>query len=246
MEPICIESSGTKECRRSTLGESMNGRIMASRCWTQALVGEEIRRSRAIVLPAPVECEGSRREGVPAQVSSTSLHGSKLRGPSPKSPRVAEQCDVNIKSINQINQYCSSLQNTCGHGSQVARITTSCPVSSEFEFWCPTEDPPCRWAIVGKNLTLAWCECLVSEVQSQMSSLSLDQVYVDNIYCMITTNIDVTDGLANGAVRKLIHVETNDEGLVKTIWLEFSDLPQIGGKLRHEKKISPYLYKITE
>ncbi|GFW13578.1 uncharacterized protein TNCV_1210441 [Trichonephila clavipes] len=28
-------------------------------------------------------------------------HGSKLRGPSPKAPRVAEQCDVNIKS-NQI------------------------------------------------------------------------------------------------------------------------------------------------
>ncbi|GFX06650.1 hypothetical protein TNCV_382461 [Trichonephila clavipes] len=41
--------------------------------------------------------------GVPAQVSSTSLdHGSKLRGPSPKSPRVAEHCDVNIQSINQL------------------------------------------------------------------------------------------------------------------------------------------------
>ncbi|GFS70886.1 uncharacterized protein TNCV_2719691 [Trichonephila clavipes] len=40
------------------------------------------------------------RRGVPAQVSSTSLdHGSKLRGPSPKSPRVAEQCDVNINSL---------------------------------------------------------------------------------------------------------------------------------------------------
>ncbi|GFW15564.1 uncharacterized protein TNCV_4657041 [Trichonephila clavipes] len=43
-----------------------------------------------------------RTGGVPAQVSPTSLdHGSKLRGPSPKSPRVAEQCDVNIQSINQ-------------------------------------------------------------------------------------------------------------------------------------------------
>ncbi|GFW81907.1 hypothetical protein TNCV_2885811 [Trichonephila clavipes] len=30
-------------------------------------------------------------------------HGSKLRGPSPKSPCVAEQCDVNIQSINQSN-----------------------------------------------------------------------------------------------------------------------------------------------
>ncbi|GFT11086.1 ATP-dependent DNA helicase [Trichonephila clavipes] len=30
-------------------------------------------------------------------------------------------------------------------------------------------------------------------------------------------NIDVTDELANGAVGKLVHVETNTEGLVKTI-----------------------------
>ncbi|GFY18826.1 hypothetical protein TNCV_2400441 [Trichonephila clavipes] len=35
-------------------------------------------------------------------VSSTSLdHGSKLRGPLRKSPRVAEQCDVNIQPTNQ-------------------------------------------------------------------------------------------------------------------------------------------------
>ncbi|GFX77964.1 uncharacterized protein TNCV_909811 [Trichonephila clavipes] len=41
-------------------------------------------------------------EGVPAQVSSTSLdHGSKLRVRRQKNPRVAEQCDVNIQSINQ-------------------------------------------------------------------------------------------------------------------------------------------------
>ncbi|GFT01028.1 uncharacterized protein TNCV_4054301 [Trichonephila clavipes] len=34
-------------------------------------------------------------------LSSTSLdHGPKFRGPSQKSPRVAEQCDVNIQSIN--------------------------------------------------------------------------------------------------------------------------------------------------
>ncbi|GFV01946.1 hypothetical protein TNCV_4978971 [Trichonephila clavipes] len=40
-----------------------------------------------------------RRRGA-AQVSSTSLdHDSKLRGPSPKSPCVAEQCDFNIQSI---------------------------------------------------------------------------------------------------------------------------------------------------
>ncbi|GFT48094.1 hypothetical protein TNCV_1000931, partial [Trichonephila clavipes] len=41
------------------------------------------------------------RRGVPAQVSSTSLdHGSNAWSVA-KSPRVAEQCDVNIQSINQ-------------------------------------------------------------------------------------------------------------------------------------------------
>ncbi|GFU91973.1 uncharacterized protein TNCV_3765981 [Trichonephila clavipes] len=43
------------------------------------------------------------REGVPAQVSSTSLdHGSKITWSVAKSPRVAEQCDVNINST-QLN-----------------------------------------------------------------------------------------------------------------------------------------------
>ncbi|GFV22759.1 hypothetical protein TNCV_4278421 [Trichonephila clavipes] len=40
------------------------------------------------------------RKGVPAQVSPSSLdHASKLRGPSLKAPRLAEQCDVNIHSL---------------------------------------------------------------------------------------------------------------------------------------------------
>ncbi|GFX38453.1 ATP-dependent DNA helicase [Trichonephila clavipes] len=64
------------------------------------------------------------------------------------------------------------------------------------------------------------------------NGLPYQTVYVNNIYYMITTNIAVTDGLAKG---KIIHVETNDEGLVKTIWLEFLDLPQIGEKLRRKK-----------
>ncbi|GFW80534.1 hypothetical protein TNCV_2416361 [Trichonephila clavipes] len=40
------------------------------------------------------------RRGLPTQVSPSSFdHASKLRGPSLKSPRVAEQCDVNIHSL---------------------------------------------------------------------------------------------------------------------------------------------------
>ncbi|GFW54608.1 ATP-dependent DNA helicase [Trichonephila clavipes] len=51
------------------------------------------------------------------------------------------------------------------------------------------------------------------------------------------------DGLANGAVGKLVHEETNYEGLVKTIWLEFPDLPQIGKKLR--RKAAGYAAEIN-
>ncbi|GFS58994.1 ATP-dependent DNA helicase [Trichonephila clavipes] len=60
------------------------------------------------------------------------------------------------------------------------------------------------------------------------NGLPYQTVYVSIIYYIITTNIDVIDELANGAVGKLIPVETNDEELVKAIWLEFPDLPQIG------------------
>ncbi|GFX39118.1 hypothetical protein TNCV_359321 [Trichonephila clavipes] len=66
------------------------------------------------------------------------------------------------------------------------------------------------------------------------NGLPYQTIYV-NIYYMITTDIDVIDGLPNGSVGKLIHAETNDEGLVKTIGLEFPDLPQIREKLRRKK-----------
>ncbi|GFV31733.1 ATP-dependent DNA helicase [Trichonephila clavipes] len=47
------------------------------------------------------------------------------------------------------------------------------------------------------------------------NGMPYETIYVNNIYYMFTTNIDVTDGFANGAVGKLIRVETNDEELVK-------------------------------
>ncbi|CAF4930975.1 unnamed protein product [Pieris macdunnoughi] len=42
--------------------------------------------------------------------------------------------------------------------------------------------------------------------------LPYETVFVPNVFYMITTNIDVSDGLANGAVGKLVHLEFNDEG----------------------------------
>ncbi|GFW43446.1 ATP-dependent DNA helicase [Trichonephila clavipes] len=75
------------------------------------------------------------------------------------------------------------------------------------------------------------------------NGLPYQTVNVKNIYYMIITNIGGTEGLANGAVGKLVHVETNYEGLVKTIWLEFPDLPQIGKKLR--RKAAGYAAEIN-
>ncbi|GFV84782.1 ATP-dependent DNA helicase [Trichonephila clavipes] len=78
------------------------------------------------------------------------------------------------------------------------------------------------------------------------NGLPYQSVYVNNIYYMITTNIDLTDGLANDVVGKLVHIETKNGKLVYAILLEFPVLPQTVEKLRRKKTISPYLYKITE
>ena len=66
------------------------------------------------------------------------------------------------------------------------------------------------------------------------NGLPYQTTFVINIYYMITTNIDVSDGLANGAVGKLVHVETDNDGVVKIAWLEFPELPRIGEKLRRK------------
>ncbi|GFV99195.1 ATP-dependent DNA helicase [Trichonephila clavipes] len=48
------------------------------------------------------------------------------------------------------------------------------------------------------------------------NELPYQTVYVNNIYYMITANIDVTDGLANGAIGKLVHVETKSRQYVSS------------------------------
>ncbi|XP_049302993.1 ATP-dependent DNA helicase PIF1-like [Bactrocera dorsalis] len=64
--------------------------------------------------------------------------------------------------------------------------------------------------------------------------LVLDKWYI------ITTNLDVSDGLANGAVGKLVHIETDEAGAVTRVWLEFPDSPKAGRrsgeKLLHSSK----------
>ncbi|GFT07038.1 uncharacterized protein TNCV_1415821 [Trichonephila clavipes] len=78
-------------CRSGSSPVPLKTRRVGQRCTLNLSRAETSSRWCGVVV---------RRGGVPAQVSSTSLdHGSKLRGPSPKSPRAAEQCDVNINSL---------------------------------------------------------------------------------------------------------------------------------------------------
>lgn len=51
--------------------------------------------------------------------------------------------------------------------------------------------------------------------------LPYGKILVKNVYYIITTNIDVSDGLANGAVDKLVHIGLNEAREVTAIWLEF-------------------------
>ncbi|GFQ78614.1 ATP-dependent DNA helicase [Trichonephila clavata] len=55
-------------------------------------------------------------------------------------------------------------------------------------------------------------------------TLVLNKLYI------ITTNIDVSDGLANVAVGKLCHIDVSDDGTVTRVWLEFPESPKTGQK----------------
>lgn len=60
--------------------------------------------------------------------------------------------------------------------------------------------------------------------------------FVKGKYYLITTNIDVSVGLVNGAVRKLIHLDFNEDNVVCRVWLEFCGSPKVKGK-KQEKKL---------
>lgn len=70
-------------------------------------------------------------------------------------------------------------------------------------------------------------------------SLPYQIIFVINKFYIITTNIDVVDGLANGAVGKLVHIEQNEQNEITRIWLEFANSPKTGEKLR--KKAAAFM-----
>lgn len=62
--------------------------------------------------------------------------------------------------------------------------------------------------------------------------LPYEITFVLNKPYMITTNIDVSDGLANGALGHLVFVEKDNEGKVTRVWLDFPDSQKTGRKIR--------------
>lgn len=55
---------------------------------------------------------------------------------------------------------------------------------------------------------------------------------------MITTNIDVSDGICNGAIGKLLYIDRTEDSVTR-IWLEFPSALRIGEKIR--RKVSAFL-----
>ena len=62
--------------------------------------------------------------------------------------------------------------------------------------------------------------------------LPYEITFVINKYYIITTNIDVTDGLCNGTVGKLVHLDFDKEHNVCRVWSEMCGSQKIGQKKR--------------
>ncbi|GBM06296.1 hypothetical protein AVEN_208981-1 [Araneus ventricosus] len=110
----------------------------------------------SVVKRPPVGVAWKFEEGVPAQVSSSSSdRGSKLRGPSQNSPRVASKRDVNITKLKDRIGLCSHDRYVCGAKSDPNHYATVCPVTKPFHFTNPS----------AKNLS-TWCENIVQDRRS--------------------------------------------------------------------------------
>ncbi|MEE6494561.1 hypothetical protein FKM82_001787 [Ascaphus truei] len=45
---------------------------------------------------------------------------------------------------------------------------------------------------------------------------------------LVTTNVDVSNGLANGALGSLVYIQCNEDSQVQRLWLEFLTSPKVG------------------
>lgn len=69
------------------------------------------------------------------------------------------------------------------------------------------QETNCRQKLHKKNL-------------NEIGGLPYQITFVKSMYYLITTNIDVTDGLCNGSVGKLVHMDFDENNTVCRVWLE--------------------------
>ena len=62
--------------------------------------------------------------------------------------------------------------------------------------------------------------------------LPYEITFVKGMFYLITTNIDVSDGLCNGSTGKLVHLDLDTNNIVVRVWLEFCGSTKIGRKKR--------------
>ena len=72
--------------------------------------------------------------------------------------------------------------------------------------------------------------------RQECGGLSDEVMLKIGIKYMITTNIDVEDGLVNGACGVLKHITFNENNTPKIIWLNFGENIKIGSKIRNKYK----------
>ncbi|GFW79849.1 ATP-dependent DNA helicase [Trichonephila clavipes] len=144
----------------------------------------------------------------------------------------------------QANQQFSSILTKIGNGERLDEIEISLIKSrfysvEEAGTMCPQEKIISTAKDVYSGCTSKEQETFVHQKLHKVSlidtnGLPYQTTFAVNIYYMITTNIDASDGLANGPVGKLVHAETDNNGVVTIAWLEFPELPRIGEKLRRK------------
>lgn len=64
--------------------------------------------------------------------------------------------------------------------------------------------------------------------------LPYEIIFVVDKYYLITTNIDVCDGLCNGAAGKLVYLEYDESNILIRVWLEFCGSEKIGRQKRRK------------
>ncbi|XP_043504558.1 ATP-dependent DNA helicase pfh1-like [Polistes fuscatus] len=145
----------------------------------------------------------------------------------------------------QANQQFSSILTKIGSGEQLSVLELAL-LESRF---VTTQDAETKYKIasIAKDVFTGCtsAERIASFRQCDRMSLfdtgllPYEIIFVKDVFYIITTNIDVSDGLANGAVGKLVHIEYNEDGEVNVVWLEFPHSLQIGQKIK--KKVAGHV-----